>query len=113
MRTVQKMLAKGASISAKVIEGEMLGTPLHWAAEGGHEAVCALLLEKGAEIDSKDKTDATPLHKAGKGGHISCVRLLLEKGANANAKDHNLRTPLHEAATEDRSCTLSSIHSYM
>lgn len=29
-------------------------TPLLWAAENGHEAVIKLLLEEGAEVDSKD-----------------------------------------------------------
>lgn len=39
VKTVEKMLAKGANISANVTEGETLGTPLHWAAEAGHEKV--------------------------------------------------------------------------
>ena len=64
--------------------------------------VCELLLASGADIESKDKTNATPLHRASGAGHRKCVRMLLDKGASVNAKDHNLRTPLHEAATEDR-----------
>jgi ankyrin repeat protein len=31
-------------------------SPLSWAAEKGHEAVVKLLLEKGAELESRDKS---------------------------------------------------------
>jgi len=40
--TVKKMLDKGANISASVTEGDTLGTPLHWAAEAGHEKVISI-----------------------------------------------------------------------
>ena len=30
-------------------------TPLSWAAESGHEAVVKLLLENGAELETKDE----------------------------------------------------------
>ena len=66
-------------------------TPLSWAAENGHEAVVKLLLEKGAELESKDSKDAsngwTPLSWAAYNGHEAVAKLLLKKGAELESKD--------------------------
>ena len=56
-------------------------TPLSYAAENGHEAVVKLLLEKGAELEPKDKDGRTPLWWAARSGHEAVVKRLLEKGA--------------------------------
>jgi ankyrin repeat protein len=71
-------------------------TPLLWAAEKGHAAVVKLLLEKGAELETKDKDyGQTPLSWAVKSGHEAVVKLLLEKGAELETKDKDYgRTPL-------------------
>ena len=47
-----------------------------------------LLLEKGADVESKD-TDygQTPLSWAAENGHEAVVKLLLEKGADVESKD--------------------------
>ncbi|MCJ1269980.1 Ankyrin-2 [Lobaria immixta] len=63
-------------------------TALMWAAQGGHEAVVLLLLEKGADVHAKNTNakDTTALHEAAVWGHEAVVRLLLEKGSDVDAK---------------------------
>jgi len=57
-----------------------------------------LLLEKGADIESKNKDGWTPLLRAVEKGHKAIVQLLLEKGADIESKDWNGSTPLVWAA---------------
>jgi ankyrin repeat protein len=52
----------------------------------GREAVVELLLEKGADVESKDRLGRTPLLCAAINGHEAVVKLLLEKGANLEFK---------------------------
>jgi len=65
-------------------------TTIHEAAKNGHkEVVLQLLLEKGANIESKDECGRTPLIVASQNGHKEVVQLLLEKGADIEVKDKN------------------------
>jgi ankyrin repeat protein len=65
---------------------------------GGDDAVVKLLLEKGAEMESKDNDcGQTPLSLAAMEGHEAAVKLLLEKGAELESKDKDGRTPLSRA----------------
>ncbi|KAI9780749.1 MAG: hypothetical protein M1839_006536 [Geoglossum umbratile] len=67
------------------------------AASQGQTAATQVLLEKGANANSKGKYGWTALHCAAYNGCEAVVQLLLEKGADANAKSKYGWTALHWA----------------
>ncbi|KAI7759595.1 hypothetical protein LZL87_013996 [Fusarium oxysporum] len=70
-------------------------TDLTLASYYGHRVLVKLLLEKGADVESKDdKYGRTPLSWASRNGHVAVVKLLLEKGADVESKDEDRGTPL-------------------
>jgi len=58
--------------------------PLHWAAYHGHRGIVSLLLQKGADIDARDKSRETALLLACKEGEEEMVSFLLDNGADIN-----------------------------
>jgi hypothetical protein len=81
-------------------KGHLERTALHWAAVRGHEAVVRLLLDKGADIETRDGNGWTALHWAAKWGHEAMVRLLLDKGTDIEARDGSGWTALYGAAIQ-------------
>jgi len=59
---------------------------LHYAAEGGYQAVAELLLANGALINAKDEDDLTPLHYAARSDQIKTIAMLVSKGAAVDAR---------------------------
>ena len=55
------------------------------------------LLDKGAEINAKDKRGKTPLHYACEKGNPKAVRMLIDAGADIHVVNNNKNTPLHLA----------------
>ena len=59
-------------------------TFLHRACEQGHYQLTELLLDKGADIESKDKEGNTPLMYVSYESNFLIVELLLDRGAKIN-----------------------------
>ena len=78
-------------------------TPLHLAAFFGHRELAQLLLDRGADVNARSKSERfaksnTPLHAAAANKQVEVARLLVERGADVNAKDGHGFTPLALAA---------------
>ncbi|PQE24784.1 ankyrin repeat and SAM domain containing 6 protein [Rutstroemia sp. NJR-2017a BVV2] len=92
--TLPEFLGKLDKLPVEVLKCAM-DTGHKWALQEGHEAIVKLLLEKGAELETKSTSGQTPLSWAAGNGNEAIVKLLLEKGAELEAKDSFYsRTPL-------------------
>ena len=104
---VQLLIETGADINVKDSDGD---TPLHEVATGlmlaldesmrdprieylsdedtlGHgNELTRLLIEAGADINTKNDKDETPLHRAASHGHAEMAQLLTSAGADVNVK---------------------------
>ena len=116
---VEVLLRHGADPNLKDIQSKT--APLHevlWNLHAPSDVkahIVEMLLERRAEPDVLDTTNATPLHhvctagiKSVKSVHnmtakerCRVVALLLKYGANPNLQDDHYNTPLHEAAKAD------------
>ncbi|KAI0566278.1 Serine/threonine protein kinase [Gracilaria domingensis] len=60
-------------------------TPLHIAAAEGHTSICTLLIERGADVNAKDRWGHTPLWDAKMNGHRNVQELLLRHNGTDNS----------------------------
>lgn len=75
-------------------------TPLHWAADLGHQEIAEVLLARNAVTEARTKSQGrTPLYLAAAHGHAPMANLLLENGAAVNsASKMDGATAIHKAA---------------
>jgi ankyrin repeat protein len=76
-------------------------TPLHSAAQGGHEGLITFLVQKKAGVNIKNASGATPLHEAARSGNIGSMEILLDSGAEADAQDAKGNSALHIGIPEE------------
>ncbi|CAN6480719.1 unnamed protein product [Victoria cruziana] len=80
-----------------------LNSPLHFAAAKGHNEIVNLLLEHGADVNSRNYCGQTALMQACRYGHWEVVQTLLLYKCNVTRADYlSGRTALHFAAVNGR-----------
>ncbi|KAM5192067.1 ankyrin repeat domain-containing protein 17 isoform 3-T3 [Mantella aurantiaca] len=78
-------------------------TALTLACAGGHEELVQTLLERGANIEHRDKKGFTPLILAATAGHVGVVEILLDNNADIEAQSERTKdTPLSLACSGGR-----------
>ncbi|KAH8987490.1 ankyrin repeat-containing domain protein [Lactarius hatsudake] len=101
LRLARMFLEHGADASVNAADNQGR-TPLHrvlWAGDHRPDAdrfgVAQLLIERGADVNARDKYHQTPLHPASYFVELKFVRMLLDHGANVNTEGNRGLTPLH------------------
>ena len=104
-------LVNGSPVEPDIDENEVIDlqerdgaghTLLHLAVESGLKSKVKFLIEKGADIEARNKAQATPIFMAvnddiEESDAIACIDILLDAGANINAKNSQNETPLDKA----------------
>lgn len=73
-------------------------TPLSEAGAGGHCSTVQLLVELGADPNSKGQYGRTPLYRAAFGGYLEAVKMFLQNGADPRMVADDGATPMQVAA---------------
>ncbi len=107
---VKEFMDKGVDVEAK--DRFFGATPLMQAAFEGRIEIALLLIQKGADVNAKNKLGATPLMYAVSAGQIETARMLIEKGADVNARDNGDETALSKAEKQGRSAAVELLRQY-
>ena len=81
------LIDAGADVEGIVDLGHNGVHPLHAAAFNGKPRMAALLIERGAMVDSRDSDGVTPLMLAAEKGYTEVAEVLLKAGADVKAED--------------------------
>ncbi len=87
-----KLIESGADIESK--DPGAGASALHYAVMKDKIALVGLLVQRGADINSRTRSGTTPLHTAVLYGRLEVAEFLVNKGADINAKSASGATPL-------------------
>ncbi|MCU1240880.1 MAG: hypothetical protein JWO71_1606 [Candidatus Acidoferrum typicum] len=94
---VEFLLKNGADVKQAARNAQKV-TALHAGASRGGAEIVKMLLEAGADPNTKQEHGFVPLHSAAANGNVAVIALLLKYGARADAKADDGKTPANMAA---------------
>ena len=98
-RLVRGMIEKRKAGALNAQMTDTQETAVHWATSYRHVEVLKVLIDKGADLDTKDSQNRIALHKATMNDDYESARIILEsKRADTQAEDLYNWTPLRWAA---------------
>jgi ankyrin repeat protein len=102
-----KLLSASSDCDVHAVDGSGVSA-LHLAASENRYAICALLLDRGANVNAKCSENTTPLHSAAATGSVKLCTMLLDRGAilSARCDDFNA-TPFHVAVAWGKAAVAS------
>jgi hypothetical protein len=98
----RKLLDLGANVNQATEDRKRRLTPLHLAAELGHEDMVDLLLSAGANVHIRSTSETTAFYRAARGGSIHILRRLHELGSEVDACSWDGWTALMEAIENEK-----------
>jgi hypothetical protein len=101
-----QLIGQGSDIEAK--DPGTGASVLHYAVMRGNPEILQLLLERGADVNSRTKNGTTPLHTAVLYNRYEAAEKLLGKGADINAQSASGATPL-ALATAAKNRTIADL----
>ena len=98
----EALIASGADVQARS-KNPMHNTPLHAAVAGRNRQAARLLLEHGANVNTRQEGGFTALHSAAQSGDVEMLRLLVDHGADVQIRAENQQNAMDLALTKGHS----------
>ena len=94
LRNLQKKLSLSLIQQAEAFPLELISigdgqkefncTVMHWSAYSNYPELLNIFIQKGGDVNVRNKKLDTPLHEAMKSNNVECVRILMDHGADPN-----------------------------
>jgi ankyrin repeat protein len=94
LEIVQTLMEQGVDINSDWQNS----TALHESAENGHLEVVRFVVEKGANVSTRNTLKSTPLLLAAEKGHFETFKYLAENGGDLGDKNNDGKGAIHLAA---------------
>lgn len=97
MAALNKLIEAGADVNEADVEFKI--PPLNWAALTGDADAAKMLIDHGADLNSKTADGNTALFHAAFLGQVEVIKLLIEKGADLAKRNNKGETAVDAAGT--------------